>query len=168
VRSRSDHKQLLASLPIGVPVTGRGRTVSAGELALLAAVSGWSTSDEVTSTLVDCDDDRPLEPHLALAVVLSLAAASPLFARLEAEHGLVTVAALQHRGKLGDPIRPGDTIVTSSEIQAMRASSSKPDHYVMTLRDTGTNQHGREVMEINRILLVRHRHTAEPGQEVRP
>jgi hypothetical protein len=162
--SQSDSRdELLAALPLGVPTPGRGRTITAGEIALLAGVSEWSTQAKTVEEVVSEGEPGELEPHLVLPVVLSLAAANPLFHRLEQDHGLVTVAALSHRAELKGAVRANDTMTTETEIQSVRASSSKPGHYVVTLKDVGMDQHRNEIVVIERVLLMRHEPEIEPA-----
>lgn len=148
--------ELLAALPVGVPVPGRGRTMTAGEIALLAGVSEWPTPATTVQEVARASEPLELEPHLVLPVALSLAAANPLFHRLEQDHGLVTVAALSHRAELKGAVRANDTMISESQIQSVRASSSKPGHYVVTVKDVVMDQHRSEVVVIERALLMRH------------
>jgi acyl dehydratase len=156
--------ELLAALPLGVPVPGRGRTITAGEIALLAGVSEWPAQATTVEEVVRESEPLELEPHLVLPVVLSLAAANPLFHRLEQDHGLVTVAALSHRAELRRAVRANDTIITETEIQCVRASSSKPGHYVVTVKDAGLDQHRNVIVVIERVLLMRHEPEIRPVQ----
>ena len=146
---------VLAALPLSVPHPGRARTITAGEIRLLSAVSECA-DDDLTVADVIHSAGAAVDAHLVLPLVVSLTSSSTLLRELEREHGLVTVAALSHRCALGAPINADDTITTESEIVAARASSSRPGHYVMTVRDVGVNQHGMEVAQIDRVLLLRH------------
>jgi acyl dehydratase len=164
-RDESLAAQLLAALPLGVPTPGRGRTITAGEIALLAGVSEWPTQAKTVEEVVRESEPLELEPHLVLPVMLSLAAANPLFHRLEQDHGLVTVAALSHRAELKGAVRANDTMITETEIQSVRASSSKPGHYVVTVKDVGMDQHRNEIVVIERVLLMRHEPEMKPDLE---
>ena len=128
----------------------------ASEIALLAAVSEYGSSAKLVSEVVRENEAVELDPHLVPSLVLCLAAANPLFHRIQHEHGLVTTAALSHRSVLLGRIQAGDTITTESELIAVRPSSSKPGNYVMTIRDVGRNQRGEQVATIERVVLARH------------
>jgi acyl dehydratase len=148
--------ELLAALPLGVPMPGRGRTITAGEIALLAGISEWPARAKTVEEVAQESEPGELEPHQVLPVALSLAAASPMFHRLEQDHGLVIVAALSHRAELKRPVWANDTMITQTEIQSVRASSSKPGHYVMTLKDVVMDARRNEIIVIERVLLMRH------------
>jgi hypothetical protein len=159
--------ELLAALPLGVPTPGRGRTITAGEITALAEVSEWPAQARAVEEAEGEPEPLELEPHLVLPLALSLAAANPLFHRLEQDQGLVIVAALSHRAVLSRPVRANDTIITETEIQSVRASSSKPGHYIMTLKDVGMDQHRNEIVVIERVLLMRHEPVTRPAGEER-
>jgi len=55
------------------------------------------------------------------------------------------------------PVRPGDELRVESEILELRASRSRPDHGLVTVRVTTFNQHGEAVQTFTPTLLVNRR-----------
>ncbi|TAK12301.1 MAG: MaoC family dehydratase [Anaerolineae bacterium] len=51
------------------------------------------------------------------------------------------------------PVFPGDTISVESEVLEMRESQSKPDRGIVRLKQTGRNQDGIVVVEVERTVL---------------
>lgn len=51
------------------------------------------------------------------------------------------------------PVFPGDTISVESEVLEMRESQSKPDRGIVRLKQTGRNQDGVVVVEVERTVL---------------
>jgi acyl dehydratase len=147
--------RLVTELPLGVPTQSRARTVTAGEIALLAGLSEWPTPVDTIDRLAAESQPLELEPHLVLAVLVSLATTSPLFHQLEQQHGLVIAAALSHRVSLIAPVRAADTIVSETVLEAIRASTSKPGQYVATIKDSCSNQDREQVAVITRVLLLK-------------
>ncbi len=58
------------------------------------------------------------------------------------------------------PVRPGDTLRVESEIVEVRPSMSRPDHGVVKIRHTTTNQDGVPVQVVTSIHLVERRRPA--------
>ncbi|MGA7912143.1 MAG: MaoC family dehydratase [Candidatus Dormiibacterota bacterium] len=56
--------------------------------------------------------------------------------------------------RLPHPVFEGDTVYSSSEVLEKRASKSRPNVGVVTVRTTGFNQDGVEVISFRRTLLV--------------
>lgn len=52
------------------------------------------------------------------------------------------------------PVFPGDTLYAASEVIAMRESKSRPNAGLVSVRTTGTNQHGKEVCVFERTMLI--------------
>ena len=52
------------------------------------------------------------------------------------------------------PVFHGDTISTESKVLAVRESGSKPDRGIVRLKQTGRNQDGEVVVELERSVLV--------------
>jgi len=55
------------------------------------------------------------------------------------------------------PVRPGDELHVESEILELRASRSRPDHGLVTVRVTTLNQHGEAVQTFTPTLLASRR-----------
>ena len=60
------------------------------------------------------------------------------------------------------PVRPGDTLTAAVEVVAMRASASQPEHGVVKIRTTTTNQRDEVVQVMISNVLVRRRAAAIP------
>lgn len=56
--------------------------------------------------------------------------------------------------RLPSPVFEGDTIYSRSEVLEKRESKSRPNVGVVTVRSTGFNQQGEEVISFRRTLLV--------------
>jgi itaconyl-CoA hydratase len=56
--------------------------------------------------------------------------------------------------RLPHPVFEGDTVYSRSEVVALRPSRSRPQVGVVTVRTTGFNQDGVEVISFRRTLLV--------------
>ena len=56
--------------------------------------------------------------------------------------------------RLPHPVFEGDTVYSRSEVLEKRASKSRPNVGVVTVRTTGFNQEGVEVISFRRTLLV--------------
>jgi hypothetical protein len=153
---RGHRAAVLAAVPIGRPVPGRSRTIDAAEILLLAAVSELAEPPGSIEDLLQTSGPVELDPHLLLAIVAALSAASPLLRQLAENPGLTTVAALSHRASSLAPVRGGDTISTAATISELRPSASRADHYLMTVTDTASNQRGEIIARIDRVLLLRH------------
>ena len=56
--------------------------------------------------------------------------------------------------RLPAPVFEGDTIYSRSEVLATRASSSRPNVGIVTVRTTGFNEHGTVVIVFTRSVMV--------------
>ena len=56
--------------------------------------------------------------------------------------------------RLPHPVFEGDTIYSQSEVISTRASKSRPNVGIVTVKTTGHNQHGAVVITFTRTLLV--------------
>ncbi|GAA4556861.1 MaoC family dehydratase [Planotetraspora kaengkrachanensis] len=70
--------------------------------------------------------------------------------------------------RLPNPLFEGDTVYSSSEVLAVRESRSRPEVGIVTVRTTGTDQHGTVVITFNRTVMVYRRgfgpaHGPKPG-----
>ncbi len=59
------------------------------------------------------------------------------------------------------PVRPGDTLTATVEVMAARASASQPEHGVVKIRTTTTNQRDEVVQILISNVLVRRRGDAK-------
>lgn len=62
------------------------------------------------------------------------------------------------------PVFVGDTLSAESEVVSVRASKSRLGDGVLTVRTTGRNQHGEEVMVFERAILIPMREGAADGE----
>jgi acyl dehydratase len=62
--------------------------------------------------------------------------------------------------RLPHPVFEGDTIHSRSEVLEIRASRSRPNVGVVTVRTTGFNQDGTEVISFKRTALIYKRKSA--------
>jgi len=56
--------------------------------------------------------------------------------------------------KLPNPVFPGDTLYSESEVISVRESRSRPAQGVVKVRTRGVNQHGVVVIEYERSIMV--------------
>ena len=52
------------------------------------------------------------------------------------------------------PVFAGDTLYATSTVLSKRESKSRPTQGIVTVRTTGTNQHGDVVMSFERTMLI--------------
>lgn len=69
---------------------------------------------------------------------------------------------------LPHPVFEGDTIYSESEVLAVRASESRPELGVLSVRTTGYTQHGDVVIVARRTLLVYRRGQGPSSRRPRP
>jgi acyl dehydratase len=70
--------------------------------------------------------------------------------------------------RLPHPVFAGDTIYSRSEILAARASASRPEAGIVTVRTTGYNQDGAEVITFRRTVMVYRRGLRPPVPKFAP
>ena len=56
--------------------------------------------------------------------------------------------------RLPNPVHPGDTLYSESEVLEVRESMSRPQQGIVTVRTRGLNQRGETVVEMQRSVLV--------------
>lgn len=69
--------------------------------------------------------------------------------------------------RLPHPVFEGDTVYSRSEVLEIRASKSRPNVGIVTVRTTGFNQAGIEVITFRRTAMI-YRRGQGPGRESRP
>jgi itaconyl-CoA hydratase len=69
--------------------------------------------------------------------------------------------------RLPNPLFPGDTLYSESEVLEKRASRSRPDRGIIKVKTRGYNQDGLIVIEYTRSVMVWKRHSA-PGRDIFP
>jgi len=56
--------------------------------------------------------------------------------------------------RLPNPVHPGDTLYSETEVIEVRESNSRPAQGIVTVRTRGYNQRGETVVEMQRSILV--------------
>jgi itaconyl-CoA hydratase len=56
--------------------------------------------------------------------------------------------------RLPNPVYPGDTLYSETEVLALRESQSRPEQGIVTVKTRGYNQKGVPVVEMQRTILV--------------
>jgi itaconyl-CoA hydratase len=56
--------------------------------------------------------------------------------------------------RLPNPVHPGDTLYSESEVVEVRESKSRPRQGIVTVKTRGLNQRGDVVVELQRAILV--------------
>lgn len=69
--------------------------------------------------------------------------------------------------RMPNPLYPGDTLYTDSEVLEVRESRSRPDQGVVTVRTRGYDQDGHVVIDFKRTVMVWKR-AAAPVNDVFP
>ena len=69
--------------------------------------------------------------------------------------------------RLPNPLFPGDTLYSESEVLEKRASRSRPDRGIIKVKTRGYNQNGQIVIEYTRSIMVWKRDSA-PGRDIFP
>jgi itaconyl-CoA hydratase len=69
--------------------------------------------------------------------------------------------------RLPNPLFPGDTLYSESEVLEKRSSRSKPDRGIIKVKTRGYNQNGLIVIEYTRSIMVWKRDDA-PGRDIFP
>ena len=70
--------------------------------------------------------------------------------------------------RLPAPLFEGDTLYSESEVLAARASGSRPEAGIVTVRTTGRNQDGTVVIEFRRTFLIWKRDAAPRAKSGAP
>jgi len=69
--------------------------------------------------------------------------------------------------KLPNPVRPGDTLYSESEVVEVRESKSRPEQGIVKVQTRGYNQRGELVIEFERSVMVWKR-AAAPSRGIFP
>ncbi len=128
-----------------------GRTITEGEAALFAT---WTMNvnplyfNRVYAQSLG-HPTTPVSPLFAMNVVFGLSVED------------LSEQALAHLGywamKFEEPVYPGDTLFSESEVLDKRPSESKNDRGIVHVRTRGLNQAGKAVLEYERKILVKKR-----------
>jgi 2-methylfumaryl-CoA hydratase len=131
------------------------RTVTVGDTALYTALYGSRfavQSSDVFARAIGYPKS-PIDDLLVFHVV---------FGKTVPDVSLNAVANLGYAGcRFLAPVYPGDTLSTVSEVVGLKENSSRKTG-VVYVRSTGVNQHGVEVLDYVRWVMVRKRDEAAP------
>lgn len=136
-------------IEIGSVVENGGRTITETDLVLITSLTGM-----IDPVHLDHEEmkksrfgERLVPGVFTMGVALGLIHA----VRQGRTVGLVEISKL----KFPNPVIPGDTITARSEITAKRESRSNPEVGLVHLHDTGRNQRGECVLELDRIVMYK-------------
>lgn len=134
------------------------RTVSSGDVSLYTALYGnrfvLSSSDAFARAIGF--SAGPVDDLLAFHVV---------FGKTVPDISLNAIANLGYAdGRFHQPVYPGDTLATTSEVIGLKENSNGKTG-VVYVRSTGRNQNGETVLDYVRWVMVRKRDEASPAPE---
>ncbi|MEM9063521.1 MAG: MaoC family dehydratase [Pseudomonadota bacterium] len=134
------------------------RTVTEGDRALYTAL--YPTRFALTSS-----DEFARASGLARSPVEDLIGFHIVFGKTVPDISLNAVANLGYAdGRFGQPVMPGDTLSTTSDVIGLKQNSNGRTG-VVYVRSTGTNQRGEEVLSYVRWVMVNKRDTGAPAPE---
>jgi 2-methylfumaryl-CoA hydratase len=132
------------------------RTITAGDVALYTALYG-------TRFAVQSSDAFARAVGYPRAPVDDLLVFHIVFGKTVPDISLNAVANLGYAaGRFLAPVYPGDTLSTVSEVIGLKENSNRQTG-VVYVRSTGFNQHGVEVLDYVRWVMVRKRDPESPG-----
>ncbi len=134
------------------------RTVSEGDIALYTALYGgrFATHSSVEFARNMGYKGLPVDDLLAFHVA---------FGKTVPDISINAVANLGYaEGVFGEPLYPGDTIKTQSEVIGLKENSNGKTG-VVYVRSTATNQNDRMVVDYKRWVMVNKRDTESPAPE---
>jgi 2-methylfumaryl-CoA hydratase len=134
------------------------RTVTAGDQALYMSLYGPRFAVQSSDAFAKAIGypQAPLDDLLAFHVV---------FGKTVPDISLNAIANLGYAGgRFVEPVYPGDTISTVSEVIGLKENSNKQTGTVY-VRSTGRNQKGNVVIEYVRWVMVRKRDPESPAPE---
>jgi 2-methylfumaryl-CoA hydratase len=134
------------------------RTVTEGDRALYGALYP-------SRFAVQSSDEFARACGLPRSPLDDLAAFHVVFGKTVPDISLNAVANLGYaEGRFLRPVYPGDTLAATSEVIGLKENSNGRTG-VVWVRSTGTNQHGRTVLEYCRWVMIRKRDAAAPAPE---
>ncbi|MEL6999405.1 MAG: MaoC family dehydratase [Pseudomonadota bacterium] len=134
------------------------RTVTEGDRALYTAL--YPTRFALTSS-----DEFARSCGLARSPVEDLIGFHIVFGKTVPDISLNAVANLGYaEGRFGQPVMPGDTLSTTSEVIGLKQNSNGRTG-VVYVRSTGTNQRGEDVLSYVRWVMVHKGDVSAPKPE---
>ena len=134
------------------------RTITAGDVALYTALYGPRFAVQSSDAFARAIGypRAPVDDLLAFHVV---------FGKTVPDISLNALANLGYaNGRFLEPVYPGDTLATTSEVIGLRENANR-ETGVVYVRSTGLNQAGAVVIEYTRWVMVRKRDKAAPASE---
>jgi 2-methylfumaryl-CoA hydratase len=132
------------------------RTITVGDVALTTALTG-SRYALYSSTAFAKDGGYPagpVDPLLVFHIV---------FGKTVPDISLNAVANLGYaEGRFYEPVYPGDTLASSSEVIGLKENSNGKTG-VVYVRTSGVNQHGRKVLDYVRWVMVNKKNASAPA-----
>lgn len=142
-------------MPVGRRSRSQGRTIGEGEFALLTTLT-WTTDElHVNKEAMKSSEfgERLLGGSVLLSLVSGLYCQNQLFRDFLNVYGVEPIAALGTDAKYSGVFLPGDTLWEETELEAVRASESRPGCGIMTLRDRAYNQREELLLDSHRWIL---------------
>ena len=139
-----------------VVVHATPRTLTSGDVALYSALFGGRFAAQSADTFARAIGypRAPVDDLLTFHIV---------FGKTVADISVNAVANLGYAAcRFLKPVYPGDTIAATSEIIGLKENSSG-ETGVVTVRSRGVNQHGAEVLDYARWVMVRKRDRNAPA-----
>ena len=134
------------------------RTITEGDVALYTALTG-------SRFALHCAEPFALSLGLPEAPIDDFLVFHMVFGKTVPDVSLNAVANLGYAaGSFEQPVYPGDTVSTVSEVIGLKENSNGETGTVY-VRSTGTNQLGETVLEYCRWVMVRKRDRASPAPE---
>jgi 2-methylfumaryl-CoA hydratase len=134
------------------------RTITEGDVALYTALTG-------SRFALHCAEPFALALGLPEAPIDDFLVFHMVFGKTVPDVSLNAVANLGYAaGSFEQPVYPGDTVSTVSEVIGLKENSNGETGTVY-VRSTGTNQLGETVLEYCRWVMVRKRDRASPAPE---
>jgi 2-methylfumaryl-CoA hydratase len=134
------------------------RTITAGDVALYTGLYGPRFAVQSSDAFARAIGypRAPVDDLLAFHVV---------FGKTVPDISLNALANLGYaNGRFLEPVYPGDTLATTSEVIGLRENANR-ETGVVYVRSTGRNQAGAVVIEYTRWVMVRKRDKAAPAPE---
>ena len=134
------------------------RTVTSGDVALYTGLYGPRFAVQSSDAFARAIGypRAPVDDLLAFHIV---------FGKTVPDISLNALANLGYaNGRFLEPVYPGDTLATTSEVIGLRENANR-ETGVVYVRSTGRNQSGATVIEYTRWVMVRKRDKAAPAPE---
>jgi acyl dehydratase len=145
---------------VGSSFTSQGRTFTDAEIALMTDLT-WTGHDLHSNAVAMRSTpmgERVLAGPCVLACALGQLASAGWELILQRDFGVRAVALLGTENlRFEQPIVPGSTMIVHNKVQTARASSSRPDHGVITteVRGVDAENEKRTFVRLIEVTLLR-------------